>query len=249
MNWVAASVSRLKSSATLSLLMPGLLSVDAEVLIVSASHSLRLPSLSCFKLMATTSVQNVTPSYNPKALCRIVGIACLAGFVVDLLILAVPLAVGSPEWRTGFLQQVSDRSIILLFGAALTLYGNLETRAVRKRLGTVCLAIGVIYLLSCILVIRDGLTLNDLAVKNITTQAAQVQTQIQTAKDDPKTAPNITPEQLQRAAQTVDTRAVTLKQNAKTGILKTAIAIVGNLVVVGIALISLGRYGMRSRKS
>jgi hypothetical protein len=31
--------------------------------------------------------------------------------------------------------------------------------------------------------------------------------------------------------------------------LKTAIAIVGNLVVIGIALISLGRYGMRPRKS
>lgn len=198
--------------------------------------------------MATTSVQNFAPSYNAKPLCRIVGIACLAGFVVDLLILALPPALGSAEWRTGFLQQVSDRSIILLFGSALTIYGSLETRALRKQLGMACLAIGVIYLLSCVLVIRDGLTLNDLAAKNIATQAAQVQTQIQNAKNDPKAAPNVTPEQLQQAAQTVDTRAVSLKQNAKTGILKTANAIVGNLVVIGIALISLGRYGMRPRK-
>ncbi|MBW4582610.1 MAG: HpsJ family protein [Tildeniella nuda ZEHNDER 1965/U140] len=200
--------------------------------------------------MATTSApNNLAPSYSGRALCRIVGIACLAGFIIDVLILALPPSLGSAEWRIGFLQQVSDRSIILLFGAALTLYGSLEARALRKQLGTVCLAIGVAYLLSCVLVIRDGLTLNDLAVKNITTQATQVQTQIEKAKNDPKAAPNITPEQLQQAAQTVDTRAISLKQNAKTGILKTAIAIVGNLVVIGVALISLGRYGMRSRKS
>lgn len=199
--------------------------------------------------MAPTSVQNFAPAYNPKPLCRIVGIACLAGFMVDLLILALPPALGNPEWRTGFLQQTSDRSIILLFGAALTIYGSLEARALRKQLGIACLSIGVIYLLSCVLVIRDGLTLNDLAAKNIATQAAQVQTQIQNAKNDPKASPNVTPEQLQQAAQTVDTRAVSLKQNAKTGILKTTIAIVGNLTVIGIALISLGRYGMRPRKS
>lgn len=223
--------------------------MGAEVFRVYFSNSSRLLSISCLKLMTTTSVQNFAPAYNPKPLCRIVGIACLAGFVVDLLILALPPALGNPEWRTGFLQQMSDRSIILLFGAALTIYGNLEARALRKQLGIVCLSIGVIYLLSCVLVIRDGLDLNDLAAKNIATQAAQVQTQIQTAKNDPKAAPNLTPEQLQQAAQTVDTRAVTLKQNAKTGILKTAIAIVGNLVVIGIALISLGRYGMRPHKS
>jgi len=199
--------------------------------------------------MATTPVTNFGSSYNPKPLCRIVGIACLVGFVVDILILALPPALGNPEWRTGFLQQMSDRSIVLLFGSALTIYGSLELRALRKQLGVACLAIGVIYLLSCVLVIRDGLKLNDLAVKNITDQAAQVQTQIETAKNDPTAAPNVTSEQLQQASQLVDTRAVTLKQNAKTGIMKTSISIVGNLVVIGIALISLGRYSMRPSKN
>lgn len=199
--------------------------------------------------MATTTAPNFVPFYNGKPLCRIVGIACLAGFVVDLLVLALPPSLGSPEWRTGFLQQVSDRSIILLFGTALTLFGTLEARALRKQLGVACMAIGVLYLFFCVLVIRDGLTLNDLAEKNIANQAAQVQTQIQKAKEDPKAAPNVTTEQLQQASQTVDTKVISLKQNAKTGILKTAIAIVGNLTVIGIALISLGRYGMRPRKS
>ena len=199
--------------------------------------------------MATTSAQNFAPSYNAKPLCRIVGIACLAGFIVDLLVLALPPSLGNPEWRTGFLQQVSDRSIILLFGTALTLYGSLEVRTIRKQFGVACMVIGVLYLFCCVLVLRDGLALNDLAEKNIGNQAAQVQTQIQKAKDDPRAAPNVTPEQLQQASQTIDTRVISLKQSAKTGILKTAIAIVGNLTVIGIALISLGRYGMRPRKS
>ncbi|XGV98183.1 MAG: HpsJ family protein [Leptolyngbya sp. BL-A-14] len=199
--------------------------------------------------MATTSVQNSAPSFNPRPLCRIVGIACLAGFVVDLLILVLPPALGSPEWRVGFLQQMSDRSIILLFGTALTLYGNLESRSWRKQLGMASLVLGVVFLLSCVLTIADSLTLNGMAEKNIATQAAQVQTQIQNAKDNPTAAPNITPEQLQQAAQTVNTRATSLKQTAKTGILKTAIAVVGNLIVIGFALISLGRYSMRPRKA
>ena len=198
--------------------------------------------------MSTTSLPNSAPSFNPKPLCRIVGIACLAGFVVDLLILALPPALGNPEWRVGFLQQMSDRSIILLFGTALTLYGNLESRPWRKQLGMASLVLGVVFLLSCVLTIADSLALNGMAAKNIANQAAQVQTQIQNAKNNPTAAPNVTPEQLQQATQLVNTKAVTLKQTAKTSILKSAIAIVGNLVVIGLALISLGRYGMRPRK-
>jgi hypothetical protein len=198
--------------------------------------------------MATTSIQNSAPSFNPSPLCRIVGIACLTGFVVDLLILALPPALGNPEWRVGFLQQMSDRSIILLFGTALTLYGNLESRAWRKQLGMASLVLGVVFLLSCVLTIADSLKLNGMAEKNIANQAAQVQTQIQNAKNNPTAAPNVTPEQLQQATQLVNTKAVTLKQTAKTSILKSAIAIVGNLVVIGFALISLGRYSMRPRK-
>ncbi len=200
--------------------------------------------------MATTSISNNgAPSYSGRALCRIVGVACLAGFIVDMLILALPPSLGSAEWRTGFLQQMSDRSIILLFGAALTIYGGFENRAWRKQLGTVCLVLGVVFLLSCVLVVRDGLTLNDIATRNINTQAAQIQSQIQNAKPGQSNVPDLTPDKLAQASKIVTDRAGSLKENAKTGILKSAMGIVGNLVVVGLALISLGRYGMRSRKS
>lgn len=197
--------------------------------------------------MASLSTQS-SASVNAKPLCQVVGIACVAGFVVDLLILALPPALNSAEWRVGFLQQMSERSIVLLIGAALLIYSNIDYRAWRKQLAMVCLVLGIVFQLSCILVIKDSLSLNDSATKNINIQASQVQSQIETAKNDPKTAPNLTPDQLEKASQLVATRAGSLKSNAKTSILKTAGSIVGNLVVVGLALIGLGRYGLRPRK-
>ena len=200
--------------------------------------------------MATTSVpQNFAASYSAKPLCQLVGVACLTGFIVDILILALPPSLGSAEWRVRFLQQMSDRSIILLFGTALLLYSSLDYRAWRKQLAMLCLILGVVFQLSCILVIRDSFSLNDIAIKNINVQASQVQSQIESAKTNPKATPEITPEQLDKASQLVTTRAGSLKENAKTGIVKTGVAIVGNLIVVGFALIGLGRYGLRPRKS
>ncbi|MCU0525745.1 MAG: HpsJ family protein [Elainella sp. Prado103] len=198
--------------------------------------------------MATTAPKFV-PSFDPQPMSRIVGFACLAGFLVDLLLIALPSAPSNPEWRVNFLQQMSDRSIILLFGAALVIYGNLENRRWRKQLGMGTLAIGIAFLLSCVLTISDGLRLSSLAEQNITDQASQVQTQIQNAKEDPELAPNVTPEQLKQAAQLIDTRVVSLKQTARSSIRKTMIAIVANLVVIGVALISLGYYSMRPRRS
>ncbi|MBW4693567.1 MAG: HpsJ family protein [Lyngbya sp. HA4199-MV5] len=197
--------------------------------------------------MASLSTQSLA-GINAKPLCRVVGLACVAGFVVDLLILALPPTLNSAEWRVGFLQQMSDRSIVLLFGAALLIYSNLDYRTWRKQLAMLCLVLGIVFQLSCLLVIKDSLSLNDIATRNINVQASQVQSQIETAKTDPKAAPNITPDQLEKASQLVTTRAGSLKNSAKTSILKTAGAIVGNLVVVGLALIGLGRYGMRPSK-
>ncbi|XHX80486.1 MAG: HpsJ family protein [Stenomitos frigidus ULC029] len=198
--------------------------------------------------MAPTTAQTFVGSYNGKAICRIVGFACLAGFIVDLLILALPPTLNSAEWRVGFLQQMSNRSIILLFGAALLTYGSLEVRQFRKQLALASLVVGVVFLLSCVSVIRDSFTLHGMAVKNINSQAAQIQNQIETAKDKPDPAAKVTPEQLQQASKLVDNRVVSLKQGAQTSVFKTGTAIVGNLVVVGLALISLGRYGLHPRK-
>lgn len=195
--------------------------------------------------MTSVSAQNFAPSYSPKGLCQIVGLACVAGFIVDLLVLTFPPNFGELTWRIGFMQQVGDRSVILLFGIALLLYGLLDSRRGRKRLAMACLVLGAIFNLSCIMVIRDSLTIQEQALVNINNQATQLQTQIQQVQQDPSKAPNIKPDQLEKAAQTLTTQADTAKQNAKTGVLKTGVSTVGNLVVVGLALIGLGQYGMR----
>ena len=65
------------------------------------------------------------------------------------------------------MQQISDRSIILLFGLALVMYGMLDFRRWRRRLALFCLILGVIFNLSSILVIRDGIASQQQAMTNV----------------------------------------------------------------------------------
>ncbi len=198
--------------------------------------------------MATISAPTTTTNYSGKALCRLIGIACLAGFAVDLFVLSYPINFGALEWRVSFFQQVGDRSIILLFGLALLMYGFMEFRNWRRRFAAFCLALGVIFQLSCILVIRDSSTLQKQTLSRITTQATQLETQIQQARSNPELSGQVTPEQLETALQQLSQRSDSLQQNAKTGIFRAGIASVGNLAVVGLALLGLGRYGMKPPK-
>ena len=201
--------------------------------------------------MATTSYSdsNLSNPYVPKSLCQIVGFACLAGFVVDILVLAVPPNPMSVEWRLSLLQQLSDRSVILLFGIALTLYGSLDNPRVKKPLSLASLLLGVFFSVCCVLVIHDGITLQQDAINTINKQAAQAQTQIQQAQTNPPPNLKATPDQLQQASKQVKAQVETLTQDARVTAIKTTTVSVGNLLAVGVGLISLGRYGSRVRRS
>lgn len=190
----------------------------------------------------------VSPS-SAMALCRLVGLACLAGFMVDTLVLGFPAQPGAIEWRASFLQQMGDRSIILLFGMALLIYGLMELRAWRKRLATLCLAIGVAFQLSCILVIRDSSVLQGQALNRIDEQATQIETRIEEARANPELSAQVSPEQIEQAMEQLSLQSETLQKNAKTGIFRAGLASVGNLAVVGLALLALGRYGLRPPRS
>lgn len=194
--------------------------------------------------MASASTQNFASAYSAKILCQLVGLACIAGFIVDLLVLTFPPAFTSLEWRVGFMQQVSDRAIILLFGLALLLYGLLDRRRLRRQLTLFCLILGVLFNLSSILVIRDTLTLREQAAIAISSRASAFQLQIQQAQANPRAA-NVTPEQIQQASKQVSQQADAARQSTKTSVLKTGISSVGNLVVVGLALMGLGQVGAR----
>ncbi len=198
--------------------------------------------------MASVSAPNFLGSYSARGLCRIVGFTCLAGFVIDMLAIALPPDPLAIEWRINFLQQLGDRSIILLFGAALLLYGNIDGRRWLKQMALACLIIGILFHISCILVIRDSAIIRQQAIETISNQATQLQTQIEQSQSNLNTATRVTPEQIQQASQRVTSQAQTLQANARTGVFKAGLASIGNLVVVGLGLIGLGRFGLRLRK-
>ncbi len=189
--------------------------------------------------------QKFVGSYTPKGLCQIVGLVCLAGFAVDILISAFPPAFGTLEWRVGFLQQLADRSIILLFGLALMLYSNLEERLVRKYLVMGCLGLGVVYILLSVLAIRDGVSLNAQADLQISAKASQIKSQLDNVQTNPKPNLKVTPEQLEQAGKLLQQQTSAMKDNAAKGVLKTSASSVGNLIVIGLGLLGLGQYGAR----
>jgi len=198
--------------------------------------------------MATLSARNTGTTNAAANLCLIVGLACLAGFAVDTFILAVPPSLRSLEWRVAIVQQLADRSIILLFGMALVFYGTLASRSWRRLIPYICLALGVIYLLSCLFVLRDSNKLHKQVVGQIETQAAQIQNQIDSATANPELAQTVTPEQIQQASDLLVSRQAELKANTKQSILKTGVGTVGNLLVIGISFLGLGLFGSRAAR-
>jgi hypothetical protein len=178
-----------------------------------------------------------------QAIARIVGFSCLFGFLADVIALALPFGSGA-AWRATLLQQMGDRSIVLLIGLALLVYGFWENSSLRKPFSYAALGVGVLFLLSSILVIRDGLTLQSQTIEQINQQATQLQTQIEEGRNNPDFAATATPEDFTQALQALDSQAATLRQNAKTSLTKASLSSVSNLVVIGIGLLSLGRVGI-----
>ena len=180
-----------------------------------------------------------------KNICFVAGLTCIAGFIVDLLVLGTPPDPFALEWRVNFLQQIGDRSIVFFFGVALLLYSIFDNRQLKRTLSLFCLALGVAFLMSSLLVIRDSLTLKDQAFRNISGQEEQLQTRIEDSKTNGQLPANISPDQLQQASQEITTRAQEIKKSTGQGITKAGMSSLGNLVVVGLGLVGVGRVGMK----
>lgn len=198
--------------------------------------------------MVTIPNQSPGNSFSGPLICRIVGFTCFFGFLTDMIALALPLGSGA-AWRVGLLQQMGDRSIVLLFGLALILYSFWNSQPFRKLVAYTCLSVGVLFLLFCILVIRDSLALQSQAINNIGRQAAELQTRVEASQTDPEISASATPEEFAEAARQITVQADTLKQNAKTALTKTGIASTSNFIVIGIGLISLGRIGIGTSRT
>lgn len=198
-----------------------------------------------------SSPQVSTPSGESlvsRNICLVVGLTCLAGFAVDMLAIATPPDPFALEWRINILQQIGDRSIILLFGVALLLFSVFSNRRLARPLSLISMAIGVALMLSCVLIIRDSLILRNQTITNIGNQAEQLQTQIDESRNSPELPADITPEQIREASAQIANQADSLKTNAREGIVKASFASIGNLIVVGLGLAGLGRLGLKGKR-
>ncbi|MBD2231979.1 HpsJ-like protein, cyanoexosortase C-associated [Phormidium tenue] len=187
-----------------------------------------------------------SPSLSGQAIARVVGLTCAFGFIVDMTALTFPLGSGT-AWRVGLLQQMGDRSIVLLIGIGLLIYSAWENQNLRKPLGFLALGLGTLFLLICMLVVRDSFSLHSQAIDDIGNQAIQLQTQVEASRSNPEVGGNASEDDFANALRAIDTQAETLKQNAKTTITKSGIASTSNFAVVGIGLLSLGRLAMGAK--
>jgi hypothetical protein len=198
--------------------------------------------------MSSASLPNPASSaIGGRSLFRIVSFACIAGFALDIMAIAFPLKLGELAWRVGFLQQIGDRSIILLLGLVFLMLGSLEMRNLRKQVAMVCLGLGLAFMLGGVIGIKDAVSLQKQTSTNITAQSTQLQERIQQAKEKPPANAKVTPELIDQAMKQVNERTDEAQKTAQSQILKTGLSSVGNLFIVGLALIGVGRYGMRAK--
>lgn len=193
--------------------------------------------------MVSISSSASANSLGGQVIARIVGFTCLAGYLFDVAMLAFPIGAGA-AWRSGVLQQMGDRSVVLFLGLAFILYSFWDNKALRKPFAYAAMGVGMFFLLLCLLVIRDTLVLQTRAAETIGSQATELQTQIEQGRTNPEITANATPQDFENALRQVETQAETLTQNAKTSITKLGITSLGNLVIAGIGLLSLGRVGI-----
>jgi hypothetical protein len=198
--------------------------------------------------MATSLAKSRASGSVASVLCLIVGLACLAGFIVDFFILVFPPELRSVDWRVGVVQQLADRSIILLFGMALVFYGSMASRSWKRLIPLICLGLGVIYILSCLVILRDSNKLHTQMLNRIDSQASQLQAQIDEARSNPQLAPDLTSANIQEASDLLASQANQLKENSKRSILKAGVSSVGNLIVIGLSFLSLGLFGSKASR-
>jgi hypothetical protein len=185
--------------------------------------------------------------FTTQSIFQIIGWTCLAGFVIDMLIIALPPSL-SLDWRITVLEQLANRAVVMMLGTGFVIC-SLENRRTLKWFSQGALLFGIGLILSCLLVIYNGITLQNRTITDINTQATQLQAQIQQAQQNPPKDLKLNMDDLQKAAQQVDTQAGTLRQNTQTKVMKASVSSAGNLLVAGIGMVSLGRFGLYLRRS
>jgi hypothetical protein len=175
-------------------------------------------------------------------LCLIIGLASIAGFLVDFTVAALPPQPFAATWQIEIIRLAADRSLVWLIGLGLLAFTLRDNPALKRPFSLLCLLIGVVYLLLCIPAFQSTVSLRDNANLNISQQASQTLEQLQSFQaEPPEEGPAITPEQIESATQQVNLQAETLRRSARQRLYKSLAITMGNLVVAGIAVIALSR--------
>jgi predicted PurR-regulated permease PerM len=164
---------------------------------------------------------------------------------MNLLSAAIPPDPMALEYRIGFMQQVSGHSILLFLGIAMVVYGSLGQRALSRYLALACLMTGVLFLLSGVIVIRDGLVLQGQTLSNIESEATEIRSQMQTAQVNPNLPPDVTPQRIEEALGQLDAQAEALSQNARNSTTQAMMSVFSTQIVIGLGLLALGRTSIK----
>jgi predicted PurR-regulated permease PerM len=101
-------------------------------------------------------------------------------------------------------------------------------------------------LLTCVLVVSDGFKVQSQAAANIDQRVEQLQTRIEQSRNNPEISAKAKPEDFDNALKSIESQAYTAAENARNSVTKSSIVIASNFLIVGVGLLSLGRFGIGS---
>jgi hypothetical protein len=193
--------------------------------------------------MNHSSNPSASTFYKVKDACLVIGITSLAIFALNILALALTSNFSSVQWRVNFLEQVGNRSIALLFGFGLVLYGFSDKPKLCKRLAYLCLMAGLFFQMGCILMINDTIVLREEASQNIAQQSQQVKNQLEEEQGDIANSVEI-----EQAVQQIGIREKELQERAQSDITRAGVVSLGNIFIPGIGLMALGWLGLKGNR-
>lgn len=178
-------------------------------------------------------------------LALIVSLVCLFGLSLDLLAISLNPIPSSIEWRMGYMQQVGERCIILLFAMGLLGYSCQARPMGLKRIAWLCLGLGLCMSLSSVFYLRDSFQFRSLAIANLSSQTQNLEQRIQTFTP-PTSSMAVDPAKKERAIELLGDSAQSLESRAKIGIQKTVSRTFFSFFLVGLGLMRIGQIALSS---
>jgi hypothetical protein len=92
--------------------------------------------------------------------------------------------------------------------------------------------------------VSDGLKVQSQATTRINQRVEQLQTRVEQSRNNPQISSKASPQDFDNALKSIEAQAYAATENTKTGLTKTIIVVAINFLVMGLGLLSLGRFGI-----